>query len=156
MPDDPANKFDLIEYSTCLQHFTLFTLSPAFRIFNGASCISMVVTLRSFDHDTRFLTLSHMFDGAPKPMWNLRITQCHFEWLLTIEEHFARINLVISINFAICADSWSSEASIVMPVLLKSLSLANLSIFSNDVDFNSANVLIEHSLLFLFLSSGFT
>ena len=91
-----------------------------------------------------------MLYGAPQTVRYLWITQSQFERLLLVQEHFALLNLVITIDLSVSSDTWSSCALRQVSIVLKCLSLAYFTVLADDIDLNPSNVLIKNWLFLFF------
>ena len=159
-------QFNLVEDTTGTQLLLLLIVLPPLGILDGPSCLDVSVSVGGLDHDTSFLTLPHMLDGAPQTVRHLRVTQNHLERLWLVQEYFTFLNLIIFVDFSISADTRSSCSPRHVPILFKCLSLAYLTVFTNDVDLDTAYIFIKDTLflnlfrllllfsLFLFFLSG--
>ena len=58
-------QFHLVEDTTGTQLLLLLIVLPPLGILDGPSCLDVSVPVGGLDHDTSFLTLSHMLNGAP-------------------------------------------------------------------------------------------
>ena len=145
--DNPVVKLDFIEGSLALQLAPLVSFFPFFRILNFASIFREPITIGSLNHDSRLLPLSHMLNCSPDAMRHFGIAKHHLKRFLLVNKDLTFLDLIISINLPISPDSWPSRTPLNVSILLKFFSFANLTIFTNNVDFNSANILIKRIFL---------
>ena len=74
----------------------------------------------------------------------LRITQSQFKRLLPVQEHFTLLNLVITVDLSVSADTRSSRALWQVSVVFKCLSFANFTVLADDIDLNPSDVFVEN------------
>ena len=91
-----------------------------------------------------------MLNGSPKTNWNGFAAKSQLERLLFIHEYLAFLDLIVSIDLAIRADSWSPYSLWQMPIVLKLFSLSHLAVLTDNIDFDAAQIFIKYGLLFLF------
>ena len=145
--DNPVVKLYLVESSLALQLAPLVSFFPSFRILNFASILREPISIGSLNHDSRFLPLSHMLNCSPNAMRHFRIAKHHLKRFLLVKKDLTLLDLIIAINFPISPDSWPSRTPLYVSILLKFLSFANLTIFTNNIDGNASNVLIKRIFL---------
>ena len=85
-----------------------------------------------------------MLYGAPQTMRYFRITQSQFERLLLVHEHFALLDLVITIDLSISANTRSSSALWQVSIVFKCFSFPNFTVLADDIDLNPSDVFIKN------------
>ena len=101
-----------------------------------------------------------MLNRTPQAIRDFGVSKSQFKWLLLVNKHLSFFDLVIAINLSISANAGSPTSSRLVSVLLKGFSLADLTIFTYNIDLNTANIFIKDRLflllfLFFFWNFGF-
>lgn len=150
MSDHPIVELDFIERASRLKLSPFLTLCPSLWELEGTSILFTAKAEGGLDHDTGRFSPPHVLDSPPETHRHFGISQSHLERLLFVKEDFTLLDLIVTVNLAVCADAWSATAFRLVTIVLESFPLAHLAVITDDIDFDPTDVFVKHRLLLLF------